>query len=95
MLPRNVEVPASVLAFVYASKKLQTWAMKKHSDGEWDDHSGTGLRIDGGNFGSATIRNNNSQSDMAALGHFGSNWGIEITERSSRSSSTARVEDSD
>jgi hypothetical protein len=43
-LDRDVDSPASVFGYVYASKRLQTWAEDKDLAGQWDD--GAGSRIE-------------------------------------------------
>jgi hypothetical protein len=44
-LPRSVETPASLMAFVYASKKLQQWSKYKEGLGELDGEHHGGARM--------------------------------------------------
>jgi hypothetical protein len=80
LLPRNVEAPASLLSFVYASTRLQAWAKQKSDDSEWDEHSGTGFRhLKRKKIGDRKQGLVDNDIDVSArMGSFGTNWGIEI-----------------
>jgi hypothetical protein len=84
LLPRDVESSASILAFVYASKKLQAWARERHETGQWDD--GEGSRISWAMFKEILgqrpkYQKGTDDGTEISMGHFGpgdEHWGVEI-----------------
>jgi len=82
LLPRDVETPGSILAFVYASKKLQTWARERHEKGQWDDGEGSRLSLAMIKEMVGRTKGKGEADELmeASMGPFDSNehWGVEI-----------------
>ena len=76
------------MAFVHASRNLQDWAKDTHDANKWDEHSGTGLK-------SWWTSQRTERDGMVAMGPFGHNWGIEMTNPPRSNPSEARARDSD
>jgi hypothetical protein len=82
LLPRDVETPGSILAFVHASRKLQAWARERHEGEQWDEGEGTGLNLPAVKqiFGRKKVDTKHAYDEAnVSMGPFDSDhWGVEI-----------------
>jgi hypothetical protein len=87
LLPRDVDSPASLFGFVYASKKLQAWTNEKADLRQWDEGAGTRLKWSTVKrlIGKDKKRAVQEEDDgvMASMGSFDGDvhWGVEIGAR--------------